>query len=222
MQPLISDLPLFPLGTVLFPGGLLPLRVFEARYLDMTRACLRDKTPFGVALLKTGHEVATAPRGQHDAEPEAVGCLAEIIECDMEQLGVLLIRCRGTQRFRLVSSQYQKDGLLRGIAQPIAPDGVADDGTDIDTDNNADPDHLLRLASCAEVLGRIIDSARERDAQNMPFLEPFLLEDASWVSNRLAEVLPISMRARQQMMELEDAPTRIELVHQYMRRNQLL
>lgn len=214
MQPLISDLPLFPLGTVLFPGGLLPLRVFEARYLDMTRACLRDKTPFGVALLKTGHEVASAPLGQHDAEPEAIGCLAEIIDCDMEQLGVLLIRCRGTQRFRLVSTQYQKDGLLRGIAQPIAPDAVADD--------NTDPDHLLRLASCAEVLGRIIDGARERDVQNMPFLEPFLLEDASWVSNRLAEVLPISMRARQQIMELEDAPARIELVHQYMRRHQLL
>jgi Lon protease-like protein len=217
MLPLISDLPLFPLGTVLFPGGLLPLRVFEARYLDMTRACLRDKTPFGVALLKTGHEVASlkhGQRGQNDAEPEAIGCLAEIIDCDMEQLGVLLIRCRGTQRFRLVSSQYQKDGLLRGIAQPIGSDAVADE--------NTDPDHLLRLASCAEVLARIIDSARERDVQNMPFLEPFLLEDASWVSNRLAEVLPISMRARQQMMELEDAPTRIELVHQYMRRNQLL
>jgi len=214
MLPLISDLPLFPLGTVLFPGGLLPLRVFEARYLDMTRACLRDKTPFGVALLKTGHEVASGARGQNDAEPEAIGCLAEIIDCDMEQLGVLLIRCRGIQRFRLVSSQYQKDGLLCGIAQPIAPDAVADE--------NTDPDHLLRLASCAEVLGRIIDSARERDVQNIPFLEPFLLEDASWVSNRLAEVLPISMRARQQMMALEDAPTRIELVHQYMRRHQLL
>ena len=215
MLPLISDLPLFPLGTVLFPGGLLPLRVFEARYLDMTRACLRDKTPFGVCLLKSGSEVG---RGQQDAEPEAIGCLAEIIDCDMEQLGVLLIRCRGTQRFRLVSSQHQSDGLLRGIAQPIAPDATAN-AQAIDA---ADPDYLLRLASCAEVLGRIIDGARERDVQNMPFLEPFLLNDASWVSNRLAEVLPIPMRARQHMMELEDAPARLELVHEYMRRHQLL
>lgn len=209
MTALLTDLPLFPLGTVLFPDGLLPLRVFEARYLDMTRECLRRNAPFGVCLLKSGSEIATPGV---TPMPETIGCLAEILSCDVQQLGVLLLRCRGTQRFRLMSTYIEQDGLLRGLAKPIGTDEIFDDSAE----------HRIRLASCAEVLTRIIDNARERDPASIPFLEPYRLDDACWVANRLAEVLPISMRARQQMMELDDAGARLELVHQYMSRHQLL
>ena len=83
------DIPLFPLNAVLFPGGRLPLRVFEARYMDMTRDCLRDEQPFGVCLIKQGKEVGEV------AVPEDIGCLAHIAECDMQQLGVLTLRAGG-------------------------------------------------------------------------------------------------------------------------------
>lgn len=220
MDTPFADLPLFPLGTVLFPDGLLPLRVFEARYVDMVGECLRRHAPFGVCLLKSGSEV-----GQTGQPPsvEPIGCLAEIIDCDVEQLGVILVRCRGRGRFRLMSSHVEKSGLMRGIVEPIDADVPAD------TEESA-----LQLASCAEVLGRIIDTLGERrkddDAggtdgvhkPSLPFLPPYRLDDATWVGNRLAEVLPISIKARQQLMELQDAGARLDVVHQYMRRNQLL
>ncbi|MGI4858925.1 MAG: LON peptidase substrate-binding domain-containing protein [Janthinobacterium lividum] len=217
MDTPFADLPLFPLGTVLFPDGLLPLRVFEARYVDMVGECLRKRAPFGVCLLKSGTEVAQP--GQVPTL-ETVGCLAEIVDCDVEQLGVILVRCQGTRRFRLLSSHTEKNGLLRGIVEPIGDDVPAE------TAQSA-----LQLASCAEVLGRIIDTLAERDKPaggtgngggGLPFVAPYRLDDATWVSNRLAEVLPISIKARQQLMELEDAGARLEIVHQYMRRNQLL
>lgn len=210
MPTLIPDLPLFPLGTVLFPEGLLSLRAFEARYLDMARDCLRRDAPFGVCLLKSGSEVALP--GSDEAEPETIGCLAQIVGCDVQQLGVLLLRCRGMQRFRVLSTRVEKDGLLRGVAEPMGEDTIMNDSDE----------HRIRLASCSESLSRIIDNVRERDPTHMPFLEPFHLHDASWVGNRLSEVLPISIRARQQLMELDDAGTRLELVHQYMMRHQML
>ncbi|MCY0387181.1 LON peptidase substrate-binding domain-containing protein [Robbsia sp. Bb-Pol-6] len=212
MDTPFADLPLFPLGTVLFPDGLLPLRVFEARYVDMVGECLRKNTPFGVCLLRSGTEVTQA--GQVPI-PEAVGCLADIVDCDMEQLGVLLVRCRGSRRFRLLSSHTEKNGLLRGIVEPVGDDVPAETA-----------ESALQLASCAEVLGRIIDTLGEREkggsGASLPFIAPYRLDDATWVSNRLAEVLPISIKARQQLMELEDAGARLDIVHQYMRRNQLL
>ncbi|WP_176025930.1 LON peptidase substrate-binding domain-containing protein [Robbsia andropogonis] len=210
MATLLSDLPLFPLGTVLFPEGLLSLRVFEARYLDMARDCLRRDAPFGVCLLKSGSEVSLP--GGDQPEPEPIGCLAQIVNCDVQQLGVLLLRCRGSQRFRVISTHVEKDGLLRAVAEPLGDDTVEDDSDA----------HRMRLASCSEALSRIIDNVKERDPNHIPFLEPFRLDDASWVANRLSEVLPISIRARQQLMELDDAGTRLELVHQYMMRHQML
>ncbi len=81
----LNDVPLFPLHTVLFPGGLLPLKIFEARYLDMARGYLREKTPFGVCLLKSGHEIASPG---DPSVPENIGCLAEIAECDVDTFGL--------------------------------------------------------------------------------------------------------------------------------------
>ena len=204
----LADVPLFPLHTVLFPDGLLPLKIFEARYLDMARECLREKTPFGVCLLKSGGEVALP---DEPSVPEAVGCLAEIGECDVETLGMLLIRARGTRRFRLLSHRVEASGLLVGMAEPL-PDDVPLEGNEL----------LAKFGACAEVLERIIATIRERDPDSLPFAEPFKLEDPTWVSNRLSEVLPIALRARQKLMELPDAGARIDVVHHYMQQHQLL
>jgi len=204
----LADVPLFPLHTVLFPDGLLPLKIFEARYLDMARDCLREKTPFGVCLLKSGAEVA---QPDEPSVPESIGCLAEIEQCDVETFGMLLIRARGTRRFRLLSHRVEPSGLLVGMAEPL-PDDIPLEGGQ----------HLAKFGACSEVLERIIATIRERDPQSVPFAEPFKLDDPTWVSNRLSEVLPIALRARQKLLELPDAGARIDVVHHYMQQHQLL
>jgi uncharacterized protein len=204
----LADLPLFPLHTVLFPGGLLPLKIFEARYLDMVSKCLREQSPFGVCLLKSGGEVA---QPGEPSVPEGIGCLAAIEQCDAETFGMLMIRAQGTRRFRLLSYRAQGDGLLVGMAEPL-PDDIPLEGSE----------QQARFGACSEVLERIIAAIRERDATSVPFAEPFRYDDPSWVSNRLAEVLPIALRARQKLMELPDAGARIDVVHHYMQQHQLL
>jgi Lon protease-like protein len=203
-----ADLPLFPLHSVLFPDGLLPLKIFEARYLDMTRTCLRENVPFGVCLIKSGTEVA---KPDEPCVPTAVGCLATIDQCDVDEFGMLRVRARGTRRFRLLSHRVEPSGLLVGMAEPL-PDDIPLEGADA----------LAKFGACAEVLERIIDRIRERDPESLPFAEPFRLDDPSWVSNRLSEVLQISLRARQQLMELTDAGARVDCVHHYMQQHQLL
>ncbi|MBL8382007.1 MAG: LON peptidase substrate-binding domain-containing protein [Burkholderiales bacterium] len=186
-----QDLPLFPLGTVLFPGGTLPLKVFEARYVDMTRECMKSGTPFGVCLIREGSEVG-AP-----AVPHAIGCLAHIGAWDMPQLGVLHIRTRGTRRFRIDQTRVEAGGLLRSRAAPLP----------------ADPPLavLPEFAALADVLKAILP---RMPADRFP--EPHRFDDASWLSNRLAEVLPISPLARQKLMELDDPQTRLSIIHQFL------
>ncbi|MDR5755877.1 LON peptidase substrate-binding domain-containing protein [Caballeronia sp. LZ035] len=207
-NPVLDDLPLFPLHTVLFPGGLLPLKIFEARYLDMARACLREQSPFGVCLLKSGHEVASPG---DPSVPEPVGCLAEIAECDVDTFGLLLVQARGTARFKLIDHRVEPSNLLVGTVQLLEDDRPLQGA-----------ETLAKFGACAEVLERIIDTIREREPQNLPFVEPFLFDDPTWVSNRLSEILPIPMRARQKLMELMDAGARIDVVHHYMQHHQLL
>jgi hypothetical protein len=115
----IENLPLFPLGAVLFPGGSLPLRIFETRYMDMAKACLREGAPFGVCLIREGREVG-AP-----ATPFDVGTLATIEAWDMQQLGMLQIVARGGQRFRILERRVQPDGLLRASVEILADDADA-------------------------------------------------------------------------------------------------
>ncbi|MGN6317485.1 LON peptidase substrate-binding domain-containing protein [Trinickia sp.] len=203
-----ADLPLFPLNTVLFPDGLLPLKIFEARYLDMARACLRDSSPFGVCLLKSGGEVA---QENVPCVPEAVGTLATIEQCDVDDFGMLLVRARGTRRFRLLSHRKEPSGLLVGMAEPL-PDDMPLEGVEA----------ITKFGACAEVLERIIDTIRERDPDSVPFAQPFRFDDPSWVANRLSEILQIPLRARQKLMELADANARIDAVHHYMQQHQLL
>ncbi|HTI16340.1 MAG TPA: LON peptidase substrate-binding domain-containing protein [Trinickia sp.] len=203
-----ADLPLFPLHCVLFPDGLLPLKIFEARYLDMARTCLRENAPFGVCLIKSGTEVANR---DEPCVPATVGCLATIEQCDVDDYGMLRVRARGSRRFRLLSHRVEPNGLLVGMAEPL-PDDAPLAGTDT----------LAKFGACAEVLERIIETIRERGTDGLPFAEPFRFDDPSWVSNRLSEVLQISLRVRQRLMAMTDAGERVDCVHHYMQQHRLL
>lgn len=191
-----QNLPLFLLGTVLFPGGVLPLRVFEARYVDMMRACMKAGQPFGVCLIKEGSEVG-AP-----AVPHEVGCLAHIVDFDMQQLGVINISTRGGGRFRVLETHAQADGLVRAVAEAVADDPH----TPVDAG----------FAVCALTLRAILPKI---PPGMLP--EPHLFDDASWLSNRLTEILPIQPLARQRLMELPDPQMRLEIIHTYLRQQGL-
>lgn len=208
-------LPLFPLNAVLFPGGSLPLRVFEARYMDMVRDCLRNAAQFGVCLITRGRETGKP------AECETVGCMASIAAWDMQQLGVLNLRTLGTQRFRVRHAAAQPDGLLVGDIEEIAAD--------------IDAPLALEHQPCATLLARIIDdldaqheaALRDRpDAGGMlaanAIERPHRLESTVWVGNRLCEVLPVSLRAKQKLMELDDARTRLDIVLRFLRQHAVL
>jgi len=192
-----ETIPIFPLGTVLFPGSLLPLRIFETRYMDMAKACLKDGSAFGVCLIREGQEVG-AP-----AVPESVGCLARIHDCDMEELGILKVRAAGLERFRVVSTDTTRQGLVMGIVERLAGEPQTSDAP--------------ALAECATFLRKVIEGiGPER------FLEPLRFDDASWVSFRLAEILPLKTEAKQKLLELTDATVRLAVLHRFLRQQSLI
>ena len=184
----IDSIPLFPLNTVLFPGGRLPLRIFEQRYMQMAKGCLRDGAPFGVCLIREGAEVL--PESGAPATPYDVGTLARIGEWDMPQLGVLNVIARGEQRFRVLEQRVERDGLLRARVEPIGDD--------------RDAEVPAPCAICAKILRRIAEQ------QPALFAEPHRFDSASWVSARLAELLPLPAETKQELLELLDARARIE------------
>ena len=188
---------LFPLKAVLFPGGLLALKIFEARYLDMVSTCLREGRPFGVVALSSGDEAGTGKRVAF----EDIGTLAELIDVDSEQPGILQIRCRGTQRFSLHAAQRQADGLWTA---PI--DTLADDEVDA-------PDEAM----AATVRGLESALAALEARGPVPFLQPYRFDDAGWVANRWCEILPLSLAAKQKLMALPDAALRLQLVDEFLR-----
>ncbi len=189
MTPL--RIPLFPLNTVLFPGGLLPLRVFEARYMDMTRDCMKNAAPFGVCLIREGREVG-AP-----ATPESIGCLAQITDWDMRQLGLLQLKTQGVQRFRIQDRETGANGLISANVELLTVEA---------------PLQLPeQFAGCARLLQRVV---KEQGTQ--VFEEPHRFDDAVWVSYRLSEILPVPMPARQQLLELTDTLARLAILQQFL------
>lgn len=175
------EIPLFPLNTVLFPGGLLPLQVFEQRYMTMMKACLRDSTGFGVCLIRHGAEVG-AP-----AAPEPLGCSARVVQWDMEQLGLLKIVAQGERRFRVQATRVQDDGLVLGAVDflPEESDAAVPAG----------------LGACRDLVERLVDEHGEH-----LFARPFRLDSSAWVSARLAEVLPLPTSVKQSLLELDGVP----------------
>jgi len=200
----LTNLAIFPLGTVLYPGGVLPLRIFEARYMDMARDCMSKQLPFGVCLITSGGEIGEA------AEHEEVGCTATIADWDMQQLGLLHVRAIGGQRFRVLSRRVQADGLIRADVESIDEDPPA-----------LVPDEFV---VCSSLVRRIVEDLvlREDDPMKRMIAEPYEFDSATWVGNRLCEFLPISPKARQRLMELDDPLTRLSLIHQYLQQHQVI
>lgn len=187
-------LPLFPLKTVLFPGGLLPLKIFEQRYMEMAKACLRDERPFGVCLITQGDEVL-AP----DAAPPQfadVGTLATVKSWDMQQLGVLHVTTEGGSRFRVRQHAVEASGLVVGdvAALPAEP-------------------HLALPAPMAS-LARLLELIATRLSPQQ-FPGPVAYDDASWVGYRLAELLPLPLSIKQSMLEINGADVRLAVLQKF-------
>ena len=204
------SLPLFPLNTVLFPGGVLPLRIFEVRYLDLITRCQREGAPFGVVCLTQGSEVRQ-PRRQaepaevmnDDFEQQAfapVGTMAHIVELESPQPGLMMIRCTGGRRFRLSHREQLKHGLWVGDAQWL-PD---------DLPVPVPPD----LAHVQLALERLVQNMQATMSQMdaLPLQLPYRWDDCGWLANRWCEILPVSPHLKQQFMVLESPLVRLELV----------
>lgn len=191
------DIPIFPLNTVLFPGGVQPLKVFEQRYLDMAAACMKDARPFGICLIDKGNEVGEA------ATPHALGTLASIADWEMEQLGILLISTRGGRRFRIIESRIDDDKLLRAKVELLPEPGAV-----------ALPPERRRLLP---LLRRVVADV---GAERIP--EPHDYDNALWVGYRITEVLPIQNLAKQKLLELDDPLARLEILEKFLDQRQLL
>lgn len=190
------EIPLFPLNAVLFPGGALGLRIFEARYLDLVRECARSSAPFGVCLIMQGAE-AGGP-----ALPAAVGTTARIVDFDTMPDGILGISVVGGARFQVQKSRVRDNGLVVGEVrtwpdEPTIP---------VPVEFALLPAILERLAEQAELAWR--NGPRER------------YDDASWVGFRLAELLPLGDAERQHLLEVTDPVERLEALRDAMPRFQ--
>lgn len=200
-------LPLFPLHTVLFPNGILPLKIFETRYVDMVSACMKSDAPFGVVLIKFGQEAGAV------AVPEAVGCLAHIVHWDMQANGILTLRIEGGRRFRIIELRTTGQLLEARVEVLAAPPRTATP---------------RQYADCAAALHLVIDDidhkgrAAEGDAYVSPFARPLQLADSGWVANRWSEILPIPLKARQKLLELDDAENRLTIIDQYLRQHGII
>jgi Lon protease-like protein len=204
----LSQLPLFPLQTVLYPGGWLPLRIFEVRYLDMIGRCHKAGAPFGIVCLSEGSEVrrldpAALPSGDGFAKEvfHPVGTLAHIESLERPQPGLMVIRCRGLQRFDIQRRQQLPHGLWVADVQLHAPEPVV-----------PVPEHL---AQTREGLQRLLRSLQERDPASLdqlPLQPPYHWDDSGWVANRWAELLPAPAELKQRLMTLDNPLLRLELV----------
>jgi Lon protease-like protein len=186
------EISLFPLNTVLFPGGVLPLRIFEPRYLDMVKRCMREGSAFGVVLIRSGGET------QSSAATYDVGTLAQIVDFDQLPEGLLGITTRGTQRFRAHQKRVLDDGLHVAEIQQVPADPEI-----------ALPEEFTRYA-------KLLEQALPQMGDFFKYLQPNY-EDAAWVASRLAEVLPIALEDKQRLLEMDDPISRLHILEPLIR-----
>ena len=191
------EIPLFPLGGVLCPGGVLSLKVFEQHYLDMAAACMKNHAPFGVCLIARGKEVG------EPAIPHNVGTLAHIDVGDMPQLGILMLTVRGGRRFRILSKTTQADGLLRAQVELL----------------DEHPGRTIPEAQLG-MLPLLREVASDLGPEKMP--EPHEFDDAAWVGYRLTEIVPVQALAKQKLLELDDPVSRLEILFTYLAQHKLV
>jgi Lon protease-like protein len=192
-----TTIPLFPLGVVLYPQGLLPLKIFEQRYMEMTKACIRDNTPFGICLIRSGHEVGTP------ALPYESGCTTRILHWDMPQIGMFHLRTQGELRFRIVKQWSDSIGLLHGeVELTPMPKAVA-----------VPAQHQKLVTLLQDVMPKV-------GVEHFPV--PQQLNDAAWVGYRLLEVLPFSNPVKQELLEQDDSLARLQFIAEFLEANQIV
>jgi len=183
----MEEIALFPLNTVLFPGGLLPLRIFEPRYVDMVGGCMRRDAEFGVVLIVQGTDTSSV------VSIAGMGTSARVVDFQTQTDGLLGLLCRGERRFRVQQRSQQDDGLNRASVEwiedaPLTP---------------LDPQFLPLVGVLRKVMARLANIGR--------FIEP-KYEDASWVSHRLAEFLPLQPAWQQRLLEIDDPNVRLGML----------
>jgi len=178
------EIPLFPLGTLIFPGGPLPLRIFETRYIDLVRRCMREDSGFGVVMIREGAE-AGGP-----AETFDVGTYARIVDFSQQPDGLLGIQAQGERRFRILERRQARDGLNLASVEWLPPEAI-----------------VPLPAEFAE-LGPAVEGALTQLGEPYASLER-RLDDAAWVSGRLAEILPLPAGHKLHELELDDPVERL-------------
>lgn len=212
----LTRLPLFPLHTVLFPGGVLALKVFELRYLDMIGRCQQLQAPFGVVTLTEGEEVRRRAPDAPGAEPgfvrerfHPIGVLARIEKLEKPQPGLYLVQCRGQQRFRIDRREQLPNGLW-----------TADVTLDPREASLPVPEHLL---PARQTLERVLDGLTQQGTPDPhPIPPPHQWDDCAWLANRWAELLPLPLEMKYRLMSLDSPVLRLELVTDLLDRMGLL
>jgi Lon protease-like protein len=192
----VTPLSLFPLGTVLFPGALLPLQLFELRYLQMIGECERQGTGFGVVTLSQGREVHRP--GEAAEQFEAMGTRVQIERVERPQPGLVKVWCRGVEKFRIETTQQRSDGLWLGRTQALPPEPAVQV-----------PDDLQHLSvQMHDVLTEL--SAQPSAVPHWP--QAWRLQDCSWLSNRWGELLPLPLQMKYRLFALQEPLVRLELI----------
>ena len=185
------SIPIFPLHTVLFPDGALPLRIFEPRYLDMISACMKGGDGFGICLIKEGSEVGLA------AETYETGTLSEISYFNIDANGMLCITAQGKQRFHILSKAVQANQLTVADVELIP--------------NDPEQEIPQFFAPAVEVLRNLLEQL------GYPFAKlEKRYDDACWVGSRLAELLPLRLEHKQYLLQLDDPVKRLDRLWQLM------
>lgn len=209
MRPTL--LPLFPLHTVLFPGGELPLQIFEVRYLNLIKRCAQSGEPFGIVCLQSGHEVRRAPQvGQLDNNrPEEtfaqVGTLASLTQIRHPQPGLLLITVRGGQRFHIDRTEMLPHGLWMGHVSWL-PDDLP----------SPLPIEHARLPNRLRAVMQAMADDGLAPGPTLPSLQDTCWQEAGWLANRWAERLPLPAVERQRLMSLDNPAWRLDLVAEWL------
>ena len=188
-----TPLPLFPLNTVVFPGGRLPLRIFEQRYLNMIKQAIADNTSFGICAIREGTETGIP------ALPYDVGTRMRITDWDMPQAGILQIETTALDRFVIRSTRTEPSGLLIGKVEEVSIEpavSVPDD-----------------LELSVEILRHIINEYGDAH-----FPEPHELDNAVWVGYRLSEVLPLTLSIKQNLLEMNDSVMRLRILTEFLKK----
>lgn len=178
-------IPLFPLNSVLFPAGILPLRIFEPRYMQMVSVCMKEQSGFGVSLILSGKEVGEA------ATTYEVGTLVRITDWDQRDDGLLGITVRGEQRFRILTTKVRSSQLIMAeveLLEEAPPTPIP-------------PRHHRAAPLLRDLIERLGGSHAE---------QPTHYDDAVWVSGRLAELLPIGLPQKQYLLQMDDPLERLE------------